>query len=316
MLPTSRDVHVDGLLTNIAIAYSNLAYIADQIFPIVPVNKQSDLFPVFDQSAWFRDEARIRAPATKSEGGGWSVGTDNYYCHRYSFRSEIPDEVRDNADSVFQLEANATNFVMDKIAMRREVAWAQDFFTTGVWANDEVGATDFDQWSDYGTSAPFVDLLNYQDEIEARIGREANTIVMGKQVWNALKWHPDMVDTIKYTERGIPTEELFRAATGFSKVLIGRAIMTQDPEGTAEGSVTYTRIFGKHALVMYVPDAPSLMTPAAGYTFTWRRVPNSINYVVRHRDNEREVDIIEGNTYFDQKVTAARAGTFLQNVVA
>lgn len=316
MLPTSRDVHIDGLLTNIAIAYSNQKYIADQIFPIVPVNKQSDLFPTYDQSHWFRDEARVRAPATKSEGGGWTVGTDNYFALRYSYRSEIPDEVRDNADAPFALESNATNFVMDKIAMRREVAWANDFFTTGVWGNDDAGSTDFTQWSDYSASLPFVDLLNYQDEIEARIGVEGNTIVMGKQVWNKLKWHPDMVDTIKYTERGIPSEELFKAATGFTNVLVGRAIMTTDPEGTAEASVTYTRIFGKHALVMYVPPSPSLMTPAAGYTFTWRRVPNSINYVVRHRDDEREVDIIEGNTYFDQKVTAARAGTFLQNAVA
>ena len=316
MQPTSRDLHVDSLLTNIAIGYTNQSYIADRIFPIVPVNKQSDIIPAYDQSHWFRDEARLRAPATKSEGGGWSVTTDTYYAHRYSYRVEVPDEVRDNADDTWNLDSDATEFAMDKIGMRKEVAFATDFFTTTVWGDDLVGGTDFTQWSDYATSLPFVDLLAYQDEVEQRIGREANTIVMGKSVWNQLKWHPDLIETIKYTERGIATEELFMAATGFGRVLVGRAIMTTDPEGVAEDSITYSRIWGKHALIMYVPAAPSLLNPAAGYTFTWRRVPNSLAYVLRHRDAEREVDIVEGNTYFDQKVTAKRAGTFLSNVVA
>lgn len=315
MLPTSRDVHVDSLLTNIAIGYTNLAYIADSIFPVVPVNKRSDLIPVYDQSHWFRDEARVRAPATKSEGGGWSITTDNYYAHRYSYRSEIPDEVRDNADSPWNLDSDATTFVMDKIGMRKEVQWAAANFKTGVWFDDETGGTDFDAWSNYDESQPFIDMLTYMDEIEGRIGREANTLVIGKSVWNALKWHPDLIETIKYTQRGIPTEELFLSATGIQRLLIGRAIYTTTPEGTAEASVTYSRIWGPHALLVHVPSSPSLMTPAAGYTFTWRRVPNSIAYMLRHRDEEREVDIIEGNTYFDQKVTAARAGTFLSNVV-
>lgn len=316
MLPTNRDVHVDAELTNIAINYAEPRWIADTVFPIVPVRKQSDLIPAFNQSVWFRDEARIRAPGTKSEGGGWTRTTDTYYTHRYSFRSEIPDEVRDNADDNWRLDETATRLVMRKIAMRKEVAWATDFFTTGVWGNDDAGAVDFMQWSDYSISTPFVDITKYQDEVEGRIGSEANAMVIGKRAWNNLRWHPDLIETIKYTQRGIGTEELFRSAAGVDKLFIGRALMTSDPEGTAEASVTYTRIFGNHALIMYVPDAPSLIEPAAGYTFTWNRVPNSIAYVVRHRDNEREVDIIEGNTYFDQKATVARAGTFLQNVVA
>jgi len=316
MLPTSRDVHIDTLLTNIAIGYRDQRFIADEVFPIVPVTKQSGLIPVFDQSHWFRDEARIRAPGTKSEGGGFTVTNDNYFALRYSYRFEIPDEVRDNADAPWNLDANGTRFVMGKIAMRKEVQFANDFFTTGVWGDDETGGTDFTVWSDYGSSLPFVDLLAYQDEVEGRVGVEANTLVIGKPVWNQLKWHPDLIEVIKYTERGIVTEDLFKAATGFDRVLIGRALLTTDPEGTAESSVTYSRIFGKHALVTYVAPTPSLMDPSAGYTFTWARVPNSIAYMLRHRDDQAEIDIIEGNTYFDQKVTSARAGTFLSGVVA
>jgi hypothetical protein len=314
--PMPRELHVDQLLTNVSVGYSNLDFIADQIFPIVPVNNQSGLVPKFDQSAWFRDEAQVRSLGTRSVGGGWGVSQSNYFAIRYSYRGEIYDEVRDNADSVWDLEVNTTNFVTQKLMMRREVAFATDFFKTGVWANDDAAGTDFTAWDDYGFGTPFVNLTNYQDEIETRIAREGDVMVMGKAVWNKLRWHPDLVDTIKFTERGIPTLDLLQAATGFRKILIGRSLVTTDPEGTAEASVTYSRIWGKNVLILNVPDNPSLLTPAAGYTFTWARVPNSLNYIVRYRDDERETDIIEGNTYFDQVALTPRAGVFLSNVVS
>ena len=45
------------------------------------------------------------------------------------------------------------------------------------------------------------------------------------------------------------------------KYLVGRSIYTTSPEGTAESSVTYTRIWGKNALMLFTPDQPALMTP-------------------------------------------------------
>src|SRR5262245_48022454 len=131
--PTSRDVHVDTLLTEISIRYSNAEYIADQLFPVVPVVKQSNKVPKYDQSVWFRDQAQLRAPGTKSRGGGFTVDTsDTYFCDRYSFRFEIPDETRDNADAPFDLDRDGTLFTTDKLLMRREVNFATSFFTSTV----------------------------------------------------------------------------------------------------------------------------------------------------------------------------------------
>lgn len=314
--PLASDLHIDQLLTNLSIGYTNPAYIADQIFPIVNVMKQSDIVPQYDQSHWFRNGARLRAPRTPSEGGGWTVDTTmTYFCPRYSFRSEIGDEDRDNTDAPFNLDREAVEFVTDKMQMAREVAFATDFFTTGVWT-DKTGGSDFTAWSNYAGSSPLVDLTTYRDDVESRIGREPNKMVMGKQVWNQLKWHPDLIDTVKYTQRGQMSVDLFAALAEFESVLIGRSIQATSVEGTAEASVSYSRIWGKNALLVYVPANPSLMTPAAGYTFVWARVAAALQYIKRMRDEEREVDIIEGNSYFDQKATATRAGEFLASAVA
>lgn len=313
---TQRDLHVDQLLTNMSIGYKNTMYIADDICPLVPVVKRSDLVPKYDQSHWFRNQAHLRAPATKSRRGGFTVSHETYYCHRYSFGFEIADDVRDNTDQPFDLDRDGTMFVTDKMQLSREVRFATDHFTTGVWGSDKTGGVDFDQWSDYASSTPLVDLTTYADDIEGKTARVANTLVLGKQVWVHLKWHPDIIDTIKYTERAQMTTDVFASLADIDRVLVGRAIVTTSPMGTAEASVTYTRIWGKNALMMYTTSAPSLMTPAGCYTFVWRRVPNALQYVKRMRDEEREIDIIEGNSYFDQKVTAPNVGVFLASAVA
>jgi hypothetical protein len=314
---TNRDVHQDQLLTNMSIGYKNSLYIADDILPIVPVVKQSDIVPKYDQSHWFRNIARLRAPGTRSIRGGFTVDkTDTYFCSRFSFGFEIPDELRDNTDDPFNMDRDGTLFVTDKCQMSREVAFATDFFTTSVWGTDRVGGTNFTQWSDYSGSTPLVDLTTYMDTLESGIAQEANTLAIGKQVWIQLKWHPDFIDTIKYTQRAQMTVELAASLLELQRILIGRSIQTTSVEGTAEASITYSRIWGKHALLLYVPPVPSLMTPAAGYTFVWQRVPNALQFIKRMRDEEREIDILEANTYFDQKATATKAGLFMQNAVA
>ncbi len=314
--PTARQLHVDSLLTQISIAHSNPDYIVDGMFPVVPVQKQSDLIPAYDQSPWFRDDARPRAPGTASRGGGFTVDTsDNYFCNRFSRRYEIADDIRGNVDQPFNLDQDAARFVADKILMRREVAFAVDFFTTSVWGTDVVGDTDFIKWSNFGSSTPIQDVDDFKDTVELLIGREPNSMSMGKGGWIKLKNHPTLIDRIKYTQRAQLTVELVASLLEMPKLLIGRSIQTTDPEGTAEGSVTYSRIWGDNALMMYVPEAASLLNPAAGYTFVWTVVANALNWIKRMRNEEREVDIIEGNTYFDQKITSARSGIFLSNVV-
>lgn len=313
--PSPQDLHVNAMLTNISIGYTNLAYIADRIFPIVNVGRQSDIIPSYNQSFWFRDDAKVRAPGTKSEGGGYTVNaTDTYFCNRWSRRFEIPDELRRNADAPWNLDSDSTRFVTDKTMMRREVNFATNFFTTGKWT-DKTGGVDFTKWSDYSASTPDVDVDKYKDEVEAKIGVEPNKLVLGKQVHLQLKNHPTLMDRIKYTQRAQLSADLIASLLELDQYLVGRSIYTTTVEGTAEASVTYTRIWGANALMLYVPGAPSLITPAAGYTFVWNVVPNAIQYIKRMRDEEKEIDIVEANTYFDQKLTLAASGIFLSTAV-
>jgi len=314
--PTRTNLRVDVPLTNMSIGYRNPGYIADEMFLVSPSQVRSGIVPKYDKSHWFRDAAQLRSPGAPSQGGGWDTDvSDTYYCHRFSFRYEYDDDTAGEAMAPFNLDRDGVEFVTDKMQLRREIAFATDFFVTGVWGTSNT-LSGTDQWDDYAGSDPLGDIETAKDTVEGSAGVEPNSIALGKQVWIKLKWHPDIIDTIKHTQRAQMTTEIFGGLAEIPKVLIGRGIYTTSAEGTAEASVSYTRIWGKNVLFLFVPPAPSLRTPAAGYTYVWQRVASALQWIKRMRNEEREVTIIEGNSYFDQKATATDSGYWLGAVVS
>jgi hypothetical protein len=307
-----HDPYVDRLLTAISVGYSNADYIAPLIAPVVPVPLPTGFIPTYLQSDWFRNQAHRRGTGTMSRRGSFNLGTDTYAVKRDSFGFELADEVRDATVEPYNMERDGTLFATDKVLMSQELDFATNLFNTGVWT-DAAGYT---QWNDYGASTPLLLVTQALDNIEARIGREGNTLVMGKQVFTTLRWHPDLLDTIKYTQRAILTEELVASLFGIDRLLVGRGIYTASPEGTPEASVVYNRIWGKHLLVLYNPSSPSLITPASVYNFVWQRVPNANSYMRRFREESRELDVLEANGYHDFHVTSARSAEFYASIIA
>jgi len=319
--PTNSQVWVDQILTNVSVAYSNAEFIADQLFPMLPVTKQSGILPIINQSAFFRNDARLRAPGTKSVGTGYTVSnTTKYFCDRYSIRHEIPDEVRDNAAQVYDQDRIATKLVTEQLFLSRELAWASNMFAASVWAG---GASAGDNtiatvWSNYSSSSPLTEIQGWHDTLQGSLGRDANAFVIGRQVWTQLKYHPDVVDMLKYTTpiKGPIGPAVFASMIEVDNGFVGSAIYTTTVEGIAEGSVSYSRIWGKNALLLYVPSGPALEDPAAGYTVVWQRVPAANQYIKRMRNEETEVDIIEGNSYYQHKLLVSKAGAYCASVVA
>src|SRR5580693_8982630 len=98
--PTLSQVHVAAPLTDIAVAYmqDDSAYIADKVFPIVPVQFQSDLYYIWKKDDFFRDEAQQRADGDESAGSGLNLSTASYSAAVWALHKDIGDQMRRNAD--------------------------------------------------------------------------------------------------------------------------------------------------------------------------------------------------------------------------
>lgn len=310
--PDVKDQHVDALLTMLSSAYMNdpSAYVADKMFTVVPVAKQSDIIPQYPKAFWFQDEAKLRAPGTVGAEGGFTVdNTAKYFADEYSFSHKIPDERRANFDQPYDPDMEATLYVTDKLLMRREKAFASDFMKTGVWGTDK---TPTNLWSDYGLSTPIEDVEDGRTEIHKVTARDPNKLLLGRLVWAKTKHHPDLIERIKYTQRGVLTREIVAAILELDELLIGNSIENTAKEGQ---TASFSYIHGKHGLLAWVNPRPSLFTPSAGYTFHWS-VFGGLSVIRRTRNEEARYDRISGSTYFDQKAVGTDCGYFFNGAVA
>jgi len=318
--PTASDVHVNAPLTSISIAFlqDQKEFIADQVFPMVPVQKQSDRYYVYDKDAWFRTDAQVRAPSTESAGGGFTVdNTPTYYCAVRAFHKDVDDQIRANADPVINLDRDATEFVTRDLMLRKELDWASKYFTTGVWTGSSTGTdvTPGTLW-DAGGSTPIEDMRAELIATKRNTGFRANIVAMGEEVWNVLQDHPDFLDRIKYTQRAIVTVDLLAAVLGVDKVVIGGAVQNTANEGAADN---LQFIFGKNVLLVYAAPRPSLMLPSGGYTFAWTGLfgANAAgSRILRFRMEHLKSDRVEGESAYDQKVVAAECGAFMSGVIS
>ena len=330
MNPTQSDLHVSVPLTNISIAYmqSADAYIADKVFPMVPVEKQSDLYWKYNKAEWRRTDVERRAPSTESPGVGWHVTTDSYFAGVYAIHKDIDDQLRANADSNFSLDRDSTNFITNQLLLKRDLDWNAKYFKTGVWNRDRVGVAaaptglQFKQWDQAG-STPIEDVTSEIITFRQNTGYAPNVMVIGAFVLQALRNHAEILDRIKYTERGIVTEDLIASLFGVKKLLVTYATSTTTPEfqnpATTESNATYAFIGGgKAALLAYSPASPSLMEPAAGYIFTWKGYLGGNSKGTRIKTFRMEniaSDRIEGEMTYDMKVVATDMATFWTTAV-
>lgn len=316
--PTSQAVHVNVPLTNISVAYiqSEDNFIANKVFPIVPVDKKSDVYYIYTKADWFRDEAQMRKGGTQSAGSGYGLSTTSYECIPYAIHKDIDDQTRANTDSILNPDRDATTFVTQRLLLKQEIQWVSDYFTTSIWGTDKTVTT---QWDNYTSSTPLEDVDDGISTILSNTGFRANTLVIGWNVFKRLRRHPHIVDLLKYTNSGAAmnvTPALLAQVLGVDRVLISQAIKNTGLEGE---TASYSFIAGNSALLCYTTNAPSLMSPTAGYIFMWKDISRGLGKTIgikKFRMEEIESDRIEGQIAFADKVVATDLGYFFPSVVA
>lgn len=316
--PSAQDVHVDAVLSNISVAYiqSQDTFIASKVFPVVPVNKQTDKYYTYTKNDWFRDEAKRRGDASESAGSGFNLSTDTYSCDVWAFHKDVGDQARKNQDAAINLDRDATQFVTQRLLMRQEVQWVTDYFGTGIWGTDVVGNVNFTYWSDYAASDPIGDIETGKRAILAVTGFMPNTLVIGYDVFVKLQHHPDIVDRYKYTSSQVITADMLARLFGVDRILVAQGVKATNLEGE---TAAYSFIHGKNALLCYVNPNPGLLAPSAGYLFAWSGISGGLGTNVgisRFRMDHLKADRIEGEVAFDDKVVATDLGYFFSLAVA
>lgn len=329
--PVLQDVHVAAALTQISVAYvqDESNYIADQVFPSVPVQHQTDVYFVWSKSDFFRDEAQLRADAAESAGTGVNLTTQNYNAKVWALHQDIGPQVRANADPSVDLDVAVTRQLTQKLMIRRDRVFQTQYMTTAVWSQDVTGAaagtgvvgtTTTVYWDDDANSDPFTDIAIQQTYILQNTGYLPNTLVLSWGVYQALRKHPLIIDRIKYTSAtfaGTITPALLAEAFDIGRVVVSKAVYNSAGENL---TASMAFVNSKTALLCYVASAPGLMVASAGYTFPWSGFTGLNNLGIRTSQipmNWLGLGTVrtECEMSFDMQIVGKDLGVFFNSIV-
>lgn len=301
--------HIDVALTNISIGYPNNGFVGERLFPTVQVRKQSDKYYIFNREGWRAELADWRAPGTvANEIPGLRVSLDTYFAQEHALQIAVPDEERENVDSPLAPDRDGTELVTQKIWLGREIAMKNLVLTAANYpAAHTVTLSGTSQWNDYTNSNPISDIKTGVRQIHSVLFMEPNTAVIPYQVMSQLEDHPDFIERIKYSERGVLTPEIIAAVIGINNVIVpGVGFDTATNPGA---SVSLGYLWGKDVLLAWVPPRAGLRTPAFGYEFVWGYGGGRPQAVDRWREEPRASDVIRVRRRYDLKLTALDANS-------
>lgn len=311
-----RAVHIDHHLSNVAINYRPAGFIADRIFPVVPVPKQSDTYVIFEQADLFRRENTRRSRGGEANKIHSRVSSAGYYCNNYALKADVTLEDRANADPVFvqQFEEGRINRVQDALFLDWEVRAANQITdSSNVGSSTAVGSA----WDDYTNADPLGDIWTAVDNVELSTGFRPNRIVFSGTAWRHFRRNATVID--KSTNPHITGGGLYPSTRQIEDLLEMKVLVGNAWQNTAEEAMplNLSQIWGDHVVVYYSPERPTIETPSFGYFFRWaaQGLPNM--QVERHPyDSRRHCDEVEIGYYQDEVITSQPLGFLISNVTS
>ena len=303
--PLKGDVHTSSVLSGVSVMYKNDSYIADQVLPVVPVKKEVDLYYTYTRN-WRLPEARRAAGAEAAEVE-WNVGTDTYSCQEYALKDLLADRTRDNADKPLNMDTDTTENLTSLIQLLREKRVA-DIVFTGSNHGTTSALSGSNQWSDFAGSDPIGDVRTAMNVVHAASGKLPNTLVMGREVFIKLQDHPDILERIKYTQKGKITAEIMASLFEVDNILVGNALYDSS---TVDASESLGYVWGKSVALLYAQQSPGLRNVSYGYQFQSRGFRTK-----KWRVEGRDGDFFESGEIRDEKVVSSACGYLYTTVVA
>lgn len=293
-----ESTHVNVPLSTLSIGYRNSGYVADRVFPIVPVVRDSDSYAMYDLSA-FRNETTLRAPRTEARLVHWANTWGTYACDEHALADMIDDKERRNSNVPADLTSQMVERLTDKLLLSREVRVRDLLCSTATWTNSSPTA----KWDVAGTDV----IGQVKQAVTSVTLLRPNTMVVSRAVVDALEGNTAILDRIKYTQRAVVTEDLLSALFGIPRVLVAEASINTAAEGQTD-SVSY--VWSDNVWIGYTAERGGLNIATAGLTFQSQALQ-----VRKWREEAAHSDRIEVSHAEDECVVAANLGVLLTGVL-
>ena len=310
-MPDLSTVHINQPLSNLSLMYSNTDFAAETVFPVLPVQKRSDLYFIYGRETALstsgldvNNKAKsIARPLQEAQALDWSLSTDTYYAEKYHMRHLISDDERQLTDAPLEPETDAVIALKNRLMLDQEVMVAQQVgnsanYSSGYAVTLTTGSTGT-SWAQYASpnSLPMQNLLTAAVQTIRGIQRRANSLGINHQAARILSEHPTYTNEFKYVSQANLT------ANGLAPVIKGLAVtewLTQQLSGDVWLDTTNAL---PYALAYYRDPGVGPRTVHFGRTFDPgdpRSGTKGVSVKV-YRDEPLSGDFVESQMFRDYK---------------
>jgi len=306
-----EDVHIDAPLSNILLDYRPRGFIADDIFPIVPVFKQSDLIPIVSKKdRMLKPSMTIRAPGTAPRYIHFDVTSVAYFANNYALGTFLTREEVQNADRAWNTKQIRGELVLDLLMVDYELRVA-NLVTSG--SNCGSYWTTASGWQDWDNSSPLTDAIGDIYVAEKLSGFKPNRVVFGRDAWH--NWRNSSEVLARLFPHGggggagpaaLVSKQHAASLLEVDKVEVGGLYYNSAAEGA---TITLSQAWKDMVLYYYTPGRPSRERPSFGYSFRWNvaGMPNLAVRTFPFDDKLGRQDVHVG-MYQDEKIVDSTLG--------
>lgn len=323
---TPQAVHVDEFLTSFAIRFATEQnYLADRVFPVIDVEKQSDKYYVFDaaqENKEYTDLVTKLAPRTMPRKFEITQSSDSYFAELYGAAFDIDVQTSANEDAILRTRERKAKILMDNLLKFRDREWISTFMGTGKWGEDLAGTTDFTKWSD-AASTPIDDVMAWKESFEIRnYGLKPNKIVMTPDIKRVLMGNAQILGRINggatVANPAMVNDAIVASIFEVDEIIYADAVSNRGIDGAAEANA---RMLTDQLLMVHSPNDASIDTPAAGMIFAYNAVPGfSWGITMESFSNDylsmqQIAEEVHGKMAYDMKITGAKLGTYVSDLI-
>lgn len=299
-----------AFLSNKAVIWKNPAFIASQFCPEIPVDRQSDKYPVYDKER-FRWENTARVDKAKFGLSTEGFTTATYATQGYGLGDHLSKKEMANMDAQLRGEMRVTDYLREKIELDREVrittlAVADASFNTGHTVTLDA-AQAWDAAPDSSESDPIAQIETAIATIKSATFMMPDTIIVPWKAAFKLARHPKVqAFREKIGDRSITDLGLLPSIMGL-RVLVSQAGYSTTKKGQ---TLSLSNILGNYAVVCRV-GTPQYGDPTWMNAFKWWEWEVETSYDPSTKSNLVTVESPEWDEKVISNLCAYRIGSLL-----
>ncbi|EAV2732816.1 hypothetical protein A6548_003681 [Salmonella enterica subsp. enterica serovar Apapa] len=306
---------VDPVLTSIARGYKNAAFVGENIFPIVPTDKEGVTVPTFGKSAFVEYDTERAVGANSNILVREKTGKLDLVLNEHDLAA--PVDYREQAESMFNEEAKAIRRVTNGVNLRRELYAARLAQDPKVYAKENVRAlAAAERWAG-GKGDPIGVIEAGIEAVRNKTGLRPNLMTMGASVMALLKFHPAIQAAIGANERKRITLEILKDLFQVEDVVVGEPVSMASMKDAQDKDKTPSDIWADNLMLHYVgkpqagTDSADENEPSFGYTLRRKGMPVADKYP----GEGGKVNYCRYTDIYKVAVVGGDAGYLISNIV-